>query len=159
MCYNYSPSSALMSIYPEHKWQLEKFKNKPAILWSRYGVKRRLFLRHNIRVEKTPKGFWKGYWKRLEQDANETTRIMEWLGKQLSIKKLDDWYRISITDLKHWVPIGSSKHLGKLLALAYPKHCWNSKIFGQNHPKSSQRAALLAVQQLFPSHSRTIFLH
>lgn len=32
--YNNSPSKALQSVYPQHKWELERFKQKPNGYWS-----------------------------------------------------------------------------------------------------------------------------
>jgi len=38
--YAWSPSRALLSVYPEHEWDLKKFNNKPLHLFKRGGEKR-----------------------------------------------------------------------------------------------------------------------
>src|SRR4051812_40710496 len=38
--YQSSPSSALLNVYPEHNWELERFKNKPSKLWIKHQAQR-----------------------------------------------------------------------------------------------------------------------
>ena len=63
--YNSCLSTALQTIYPEHTWMLWKFKRLPL-----------------------------GYKDRLEIGSSETKFLIEWLGEQLSVSTLDDWYRV-----------------------------------------------------------------
>src|SRR5689334_4332539 len=41
------------------------------------------------------------YWERLE--SSEAVRMIEWLGDKLSIKHLDDWYRVSLANISKWI--------------------------------------------------------
>src|SRR4051812_46944886 len=54
---------SLQTIYPEHNWMLWRFKRVPI-----------------------------GYWTQLLSNQQETTKLINWLGVQLCIKCLDDWY-------------------------------------------------------------------
>src|SRR5207244_3286577 len=113
------------SVYPEHKWMKWRFKTIPH-----------------------------GYWKSLATNSNATAQMIGWLGEQLSIKRLIDFYRVSLQELGKWVPVRSGKELGNMLEVAYPQHQWNTKLFGKEggHPKASQRHLKNAIQQLFPTH-------
>jgi len=100
------------------------------------------------------------YRERLGTDNSETSRMIEWLAEQLSVKSLDDWYRVSLIQIREWVLIDSRLELGKMLQLSYPEHSWNMKMFEfASHPKSSQREALAAIQQLFPTHGMLDYLY
>ena len=122
--YNNSPSKALQSVYPEHKWMIWRFKTMP------HG-----YLNEPI-------------------DSTEVTRMLDWLGEHLSIKNLEDWYRVSMKQLRKWIPITSSKDLCKMLQIAFPQHQWNTEMFGSfAHVKASQKLVVYAIQQLFPTHS------
>ena len=124
--YNCSPSSALQNIYPEHDW----------MLWRFNPVKR-------------------GYWDELMKDNKEIKRIINWLSEQLFIKCLDDWYRVSLEGIRRWIHIDSAKDLYRMLQVAYPEHQWDNKLIHRlgYQMKAAQREVLIAVQQLFPSHS------
>src|SRR5690348_1552221 len=80
--YGNSPSVALQTVYPKHNWMLWKSKTVP-----------------------------KGYWTHFMNDSEEVTRVVDWLNEQLSIKNLDDWYRVSLSQIRRWMPIGSVKDL------------------------------------------------
>ena len=41
--YNGSPSTALRSVYPEHNWDLERFKNKPRKFWEETRNQKKFF--------------------------------------------------------------------------------------------------------------------
>ena len=45
--YNNSPSSALQNIYPQHNWELEKFKKKFSKMFSKYNSSMISFLGNN----------------------------------------------------------------------------------------------------------------
>jgi len=129
--YNGSPSFALQNIYSQHIWMLWRFKTVP-----------------------------KGYRKRLETDSAEALRMFEWLGERLAIRNLDDWHRVSLTQLiTNWGIFKSGNDLWELLTISYPQHHWKrSREFGKQgaHPKSAQRELLHAIQQLFPTQSKFI---
>ena len=52
--YNGSPSAALQAAYPEHKWDLTRFINKPSLLLNNSN---KLFMRDS-NIEKKGTGFW-----------------------------------------------------------------------------------------------------
>jgi len=128
--HNSSPSLVLKSVYPEHNWELWRFKRVP-----------------------------KGYLERMAKDHNEIKRMMEWLSGQLSIKCLDDRYRISLGQACEFVAIGSAKELATMLQTAYPQHQWDKSLLHRIgfQIKASQRELMLAVQRLFPTQSTFIF--
>src|SRR4051794_30922479 len=41
--YSRSPSRALQSIYPEHKWELDRFRHKPHNFWKKIESHKKLF--------------------------------------------------------------------------------------------------------------------
>ena len=41
--YNGSPSAALLSIYPEHNWKLERFQKKHRGFWSNKETNKQFF--------------------------------------------------------------------------------------------------------------------
>src|SRR5689334_3214078 len=96
-------------------------------------------------------------------DAVEVQNGSSWLlerlykGPTLGFKKdfgWEDWYRISMVQIRKWVQIRSVKQLGKLLRIAYPQHQWEVKLSNLRYQlKASQREVVIAVQSLFPTHS------
>ena len=124
--YGGSPSKALQNIYPEHIWNLWKFKKSPT-----------------------------GYWETLEQNIDELKKVIDRLGEQLSVKSLEDWYGISLEQIAKFVNIGSSKELGIMLQKSYPQHCWDLELLSPvgRAVKASQRELLVNVQHLFPTQS------
>lgn len=123
-----SLSVDLPIVYPKHNWMIWKFKSIP-----------------------------KGFWKRIINGENERKEMLNWLGEQLSVKSLEDWYRVSLKEIQQWANIETSELLSQLLQLTFPQHKWDLSKFGKSN-KSSQRAVVLAVQQLFPKY-RTSFSH
>lgn len=124
--YNSSPSKALQAVYPENYWMLWRFHIAPRGLWSSVqGVK------------------------------EHERQLLEWLGKQLEICHLDEWYRISLSDIRKIAPlsiIDSHRSLGRMLQSAYPHHQWDiSKLLKLGGPpKAAQRTIAKAVKRLFP---------
>lgn len=74
--YNDSPSKALQSVYPNHKWMLWRFGRSP-----------------------------RGFRKNLRNTPAEQQNVIDWLNKNLPIRELDDWYRVSITEIEKHVPV------------------------------------------------------
>jgi hypothetical protein len=59
--YDCSISKALQAVYPEHKWDLARFKHKPANLWKKKDNERQAFFAYIVGEplgNKTPPGFW-----------------------------------------------------------------------------------------------------
>lgn len=71
--YNNSPSKLLESMYPDHNW----------IPWK-FG--------------QTPKQFW----KHLLEDPAEKRKLLNWLSERLGVRELSDWYRVSLTQIRHY---------------------------------------------------------
>jgi len=96
----------------------------------------------------------KGYWQSVLKDVNEQKRIIDWLSAQLSIKCLEDWYRVSINRIQTMIQIESWKILAQILETVHSEHNWDIKTLRTigRQSKSSQRELMLAVQQLFPEH-------
>ena len=44
------------------------------------------------KFEKSPNHFW--------EDVNNKRKFMDWAGKQLNIKDMSDWYKVSVKVLK-----------------------------------------------------------
>jgi hypothetical protein len=125
--FNNSPSEALKTIYCEFLWEWKK-------------------------KEKGFANVQKGYWDIKENRVN----LIERIGKELHVKDLDDWYRISYTQIHRVAPLTAFQKypLEKILAEVYPNHSWDlfklkSK---RGEMKSSQRMLTVMVQKLF-SHS------
>jgi hypothetical protein len=92
---------------------------------------------------------------REEFQLGEEKEFIEWLTKELKIDSLDEWYRISGTQLSEKIPseFFLKQPLDKLLQQAHPDHKWNllklqtkSKL---GPSKSSQRVLAKTVQEIF----------
>lgn len=122
--YHNSPSSAVQTVFPEHNWELWKFKVVP-----------------------------QGYWSTLTDNKEETRKVLDWLGTQLSIKSMEDWYRVSLRRAKTLMRVHSAKELETMLQQSYPTHQWDvDLLFTGAKAKASQRELMVAVSQLFPNH-------
>jgi hypothetical protein len=73
------------------------------------------------KFERCPRNFW--------EDVNNQRRFMEWAGKQLNIKEMSDWYKVTTKD---FVAVGGSglvthkynNSLSLLLSKLYPHYQW-----------------------------------
>jgi len=72
------------------------------------------------RFDKVPRGFW--------DFKNNQRTFMEWLGKQLKLKNMEEWYKVTQQDIES---LGGSRLLKcykssrpKLLQSVYPDHLW-----------------------------------
>ena len=90
--YKNSPSKALKVIYPQHNWDLWRFKKVPH-----------------------------GYMKTLMDDVNEQKRVINWLSDQLRVQSLDDWYRISLAQIQRHILIKSWDIVTQFLKTSYPQ--------------------------------------
>jgi hypothetical protein len=143
--YSGSPSLALQSIYPEHMWELERFKGKPSQLWHKKNSQRRAFLISSTvdNVDCTPFSFW----KRKENHR----KFFDWLMVRLELKCMEDWYKVTSKDIYAngggGLPnsyYSSSPSLA--LQSVYTNHNWNLERF-MNKPS-----------ELWSKNSR-VFLH
>lgn len=123
--YSSSPSKTMQAIYPEHQWMPWRFRSCP-----------------------------RGYWDKVIKDGKEMKNVADWLAQQLSVKTLDDWYRVSKQQVLRCMFIESSNTLVEILSVAYPEHKWDLKRFptAGKHSRASQRELFVRVKQLFPRH-------
>lgn len=75
--YNNSPSSALLSVYPEHNWDFKKFVGVPKRLWQNKNHSREKFFGKGC--EQAPHS----YWTKIENRV----QFFTWLGLELGIHK------------------------------------------------------------------------
>eukprot|EP01127_Copromyxa_protea_P022675 TRINITY_DN8275_c0_g1_i1.p1 TRINITY_DN8275_c0_g1~~TRINITY_DN8275_c0_g1_i1.p1 ORF type:complete len:373 (-),score=48.76 TRINITY_DN8275_c0_g1_i1:19-1137(-) len=89
-------------------------------------------------------------------DPESTRKFLEYIAKELYIKKPEDWYRISVNQLKAIGAKGMLNHFGRLydaLRLAYPTYQWDSQMFLTRHKKSRQRWLMNLASQILPDSS------
>lgn len=92
----------------------------------------------------------KGFWEELQQHPSHLKQMIEWFAEQLSVKCLDDWCRVSLKQLKRWIPNASGNEFVRMLENAYPQHEWKREMFGGAFVKASQRELLRAFNIFFP---------
>ena len=122
--FNKSPNTMLQSIYPEHRWMIWRF-------------------------ETVPKGYWES-----DDFKREVTNFIGWLSNELQIKYKEEWYHISLEQLKAVIStdVFSKFSLGKMLQLVYPDHAWSiSSLSPKPNTQISQTKLLTTIQQIFPS--------
>jgi len=56
--YNSSPSSALQTVYPNHKWELEKFKHRPQRFWKEQENHQKFFNWLQVELDYTTMDDW-----------------------------------------------------------------------------------------------------
>lgn len=98
--YGNSPSKAVQEVYPNQKWMTWRFKCPP-----------------------------KGYWESVLKYTREQRLVLNWLGEQLNIQRLEDWYKISIHQITELVPFGGLLNVATfttILRNVYPTHKWNT---------------------------------
>jgi hypothetical protein len=94
------------------------------------------------KFQKIPWGFF-----REQQNCLE---FLEWLASSLGVKNLEDWYRISPTEVQSISHL--SENLSYLLAKGYPEHKWDLKKFTRdNKKKMSQWVLAKTVESMFPT--------
>jgi hypothetical protein len=123
-----SISRALVSIYPDHKWDLWRFS--PA-----------------------PHGFWSSQVQKGDYAALKSM-VCTHLGPKLRIESMEDWYRVSGKDIRqHGVAhiISMYGGLPNVLKSVFPDHNWDDTLLARRAPKKSRQLRLLqALRDLFP---------
>jgi hypothetical protein len=102
---------------------------------------------HLWRFHQLPKDMW----ERLGKE--NSLEFLEWTAKQLKLRSLDDWYRVSMKQLQQIAPIKvfGRKNLVKILMESYPEHSWDpSRFLVQKTLKASQRLLAAVVEEVFP---------
>lgn len=98
---------------------------------------------------------WRFRGSRVELDEKERAQFVRELGEELSIRGLDDWYRVSQRQLEEKVSLSVFKRhpLEQLLMQAFPDHNWDvgrlqSRQSGGN--RASQRHLVRTLEDMFP---------
>jgi hypothetical protein len=121
--YQDSVLAALSDTFPEHKWEPWLFSN-----------------------------ISQGIWKNIFADPNLRKGFVNYMEKTLRLKDLDDWYRVSVVEMREAgiKPVPAS-HGGliSLLRVEYPNHSWDVVRFAAKGKRSAQRVLHLAIRTLF----------
>jgi len=130
--YDHSPLKALQEVYPNHHWIPWKFGKMP-----------------------------QGFRERVKNEPEKQKEVIEWLSEQLSIRHLDDWYRISVEQIQKVTGlhgIHTSEMLFKSLRVAHPTHTWDlEKIRAIGSTKAAQFRVVVAMRELFSKCGRQTF--
>jgi hypothetical protein len=119
--------NALSSCYSEHPWNIWRFKRLPTLTSD--DIKN-----HHL----------KALGEYLHEDV----------GPLLHITSLEDWYRVSASQLQQAGIQHIAQKLGgvaEMLSLAFPEHHWDAQLFGSGQKKATQRVLKQRVQELFPT--------
>jgi hypothetical protein len=124
--YENSPFKSVMAVYDTHPWQQSKFQSTRSKLQQ-------------------------GHW---ENKENRIAAIRD-LGRELKIKEMSDWYRISSSQMKEIDGVSRLLYnhpLEKLLPESYPHHQWDiGTLEGKGKfVTASQRWLKIKVEELFP---------
>ena len=108
-----SPSNILQSVYPGRVSSFYQFKivDHPWKPWK---------------FSRLPSGYWES-----QIQGDNLLEFMEWLGKQLKVNRLEDWYGITYKSIMEVVPLTLFRKLPleKVLYGTYPNHAWNLSRF------------------------------
>jgi hypothetical protein len=89
-----------------------------------------------------------------ESDTHYAIRgFMSDIGKKLGVQQLDDWYRVSYSQLAEAGASHILVHYGGLpgiLKILYPGHRWNQKVFTLAAKRAVQRQLRIRLETLFP---------
>jgi len=79
-------------------------------------------------------------------------KIFDSISEKLHVANLEDWYRVSVEQLKKLGLNGFGKFgsLETALLNAYPNYVWDNSKFSKTGKKSGQRWLLVTLQKLFP---------
>jgi hypothetical protein len=130
--YNDSLPQALLDLYPEHSWDITKFRRAQTSIFKSDGSD-----------------------GDAQKSALRAKELLESLAKTLNVSQLEEWYRISasqrLRNRKGSQMTISSRSIAKLLQLAYPDHPWDLTKFSQRKKRSEQRALKGALSSMFPN--------
>lgn len=150
--HNPSPSSGLQNLYPEHIWDLKRFKHKPVQLQNNNLIPRTLFLSNCCTQEQQTIPF--GFWKNISTHKN----FFEWLMTQLRYTCMNDWYGVTLEAIQKHGGLGLLSYYynnspSVALQSVYPEHNWE---LGRSKHKpvhlwtknNAQRSIFLKTEQL-----------
>jgi len=123
--FNGSLAGILKDCFPEHEWQMWKLKRVPLNFWTS-------LLKH--------------------PNPEILSSLVAHVGKELGIKALDDWYRVSLNDMStsNKKLIRKIGGLAAVLRLAYPKHEWDASRFKAPSKRSEQFNMLNILKKVSP---------
>ena len=96
-----------------------------------------------------PWKFTKSPGKIWEDDKNKR-KFLEWAGKELGIKELSDWYKVSTKEIQR---LGGSHDmpLAQLLTAAYPEFNWGFNLKSKTpYYKKTQSLLKSMLKKMFP---------
>lgn len=97
------------------------------------------------KIHKVTQGFWKS--------VENQKKFVGWLEKELYVRQLDDWYRVSFKQINSVAPLTLLHRVGldKLLMTVYQQHPWDAKRLNARlgRMKAAQRLLAALVQELF----------
>ena len=91
----------------------------------------------------------RNYWN----NSENIVKFLNSMKKKYKITKKEDWYRISLLQIRGENGAGLIRTFGSLysiLRIAYPDEKWDSNLFIKRDKKSKQRWLFLQTQELFP---------
>ena len=92
------------------------------------------------KFEKAPRNVW--------QSEINIKKVVEWAGKQLGIKDMDDWYKVSRYEIMR---LGCEVPLSELLFIAYPHVKWEFHSKSKaNYYKKTQFLLKTMLKSIFP---------
>jgi len=97
--------------------------------------------------------------KRIWKDRTKDKEYMQHLSNTLGISEMDDWYRVSWSDLLKCKAVLFVKERGGLLQLlseVYSDHKWKGQRLVYKRKKSSQWRLLKIIKELLPSTTEVI---
>jgi hypothetical protein len=101
-------------------------------------------------MNNSPKSFW--------NKSDSITTYIQWLEKQLQIKKLDDWYNVSAKEISKYFQASSllNKYGGlkSFLLHYYPNYNWNLELLEKNSSRNiskSQYRLFQLLEEIFPN--------
>ena len=93
-------------------------------------------------------------------NGKEREEFIKWLGEELLIKKLEDWYRVSWSQIGEKVSLSVFKMnpLGEILQQSFPDHNWDvarleSRQRG-GRARTTQRHLVRVLEDIFPNTSK-----
>ncbi len=96
------------------------------------------------KFQAVPKGFWK--------DKKNLVQMVENVGKTFKIKRLEEWYRVSVDMIQEQTSLTGLYAAGgllRVLPLVYPQHEWVIGKIGRGYKASQWRLAKM-LEDIFP---------
>ena len=119
--YNSSPSLALQSVYPEHKWDLAKcFRTSRHNCGTRMMHKRKTVFKANTQQSNGQ------HLMDFGRHKENHMKFFDWSYVRLAYNSMEDWYNVSVSDIHKNGGRGSLMHITKVLLL------WQFRLYTQS---------------------------